>query len=72
MIITHGSDLIRIWPKCHKYRGECGRCGEDVLRVGITSLVYTFEPCDCGEWPYIHLVETLWHRVCFQRSEARS
>lgn len=62
-------DLIRSWLHKRSHRHaiarNCPACRRDLLRVGITGLVYTHESCDCGEPEYTHLVEQLWHRECF-------
>jgi hypothetical protein len=52
----------------HPYARKCPRCSEDMGRVGLTSIVYTFEVCDCDLADYDHLIETLYHRDCFSES----
>ena len=53
----------------HESKSTCPGCGESVNRVGLTKLVYVFEPCDCDHMPYTHLTERLWHAQCFKSSE---
>lgn len=53
----------------HRPLAVCPGCDLDVQAVGLPSLVYTFEPHDCPEYPYTHLVEQLWHRDCFTDRE---
>ncbi|MBV1929810.1 MAG: hypothetical protein KUG81_09915 [Gammaproteobacteria bacterium] len=50
----------------HHPRGHgCPVCGEDCGPVAMVYLVYTFEPCDCDQANYVHLVEAVYHRQCF-------
>ena len=53
----------------HRPLAVCPGCGLDVKAVGLPSIVYTFESCDCPEWTKRHLVEQLWHRDCFTDRE---
>lgn len=61
-----GLDLIKSFRSNHAYLLNCSTCGDDLRRVGLTSIVYTFEVCDCAEHDYKHLVEQLAHRDCFK------
>lgn len=54
------------WSSLRHRRWDCGGCGQTVARVGLTELVYTFEPCDCDTADWRHLEETPWHRDCFR------
>ena len=49
----------------HPVSSVCPECKEDAGRIGITSLVYVYEPCDCSEASYTHLVPVIYHRKCF-------
>jgi hypothetical protein len=61
-----GNDLLKT-IKAHPDRKTCPRCGEDVGRVALVDLVYTFEACECAAAKYRHLEETIYHRACFLR-----
>lgn len=52
----------------HEFKSTCPGCNEDVTCVGLTKLVYAFEPCQCDHASYTHLVERLWHATCFKSS----
>jgi hypothetical protein len=72
VIATHGSDLARIWRPEHPRNKACVGCAVNCSEVGLTSLAYTFEPCDCGSAPYVHLTERLWHRSCLAAHETEA
>lgn len=66
-----GEDILKFifrWSSLDKHRDSalCPICKEDCKFIGITDIVYTFEPCNCGEPDYTHLVEQLWHKKCFK------
>lgn len=69
MSVTHGADVIRFFHSSHPRSSVCGGCATDCAAVGLPSLAYTFEPCDCGHALYVHLVERLWHKGCLVRRE---
>ena len=54
------------FTKRHKRNQTCKICGEDCSKIAMVELVYVFEPCDCEEAGYTHLVEQLYHRHCFK------
>jgi hypothetical protein len=64
MLNFNGAALKRMLDKHHAVRESCPGCGENVMRTGITHLVYDFGVCSCSEWDYEHLVERIWHRSC--------
>jgi hypothetical protein len=45
----------------------CPTCS-DSTNVAITKIVYVFEPCECGDPEYTHLLEVLYHRACLVAS----
>jgi hypothetical protein len=50
-------------------RHMCPGCGDDVSRIGVTDLAYTYVVCTCRELAtYDHLVEQLWHLACLLRT----
>ncbi len=48
----------------HSDRYKCPACGEDISRVPLVELAYTFAPCDCKAESYTHLIESVWHLDC--------
>jgi hypothetical protein len=64
--LATGDDLAIGWDRRHHIREDCPLCGDPVRTVAILNLVYTFEVCECGAPKYTHLVETLYHRACYQ------
>ena len=61
---------ITTWSHAtHRWLSICPNCDADLLEAGITKLLYEFRSCDCGAPDFEHLVEQLWHRNCFRRSE---
>lgn len=64
-----GADMVLSFHASHPARKSCGGCAKDIMRTGITSLVYTFETCSCDQAEYTHLVETPWHRSCLVKFE---
>lgn len=67
--VTTGADLILSWDRRHRIATVCPRCADPVMTVAMVNLVYTHEVCSCGTPNYAHLVETLYHRACFQPQE---
>lgn len=63
-----GKDLLEAWglEGRHGSREVCPECGKDCSMVGLQKLMYSFEVCNCGEVPFLHLVEQLHHRSCLQ------
>lgn len=60
---TEPPTIEPLFPRNHRTDGGCcGRCGEDVGRIALPELAYTWEVCDCGTPTYAHLVEQPWHR----------
>lgn len=68
-MITHGADLVRVFHPSHPRIPECLGCNRSANTVALVRLVFTFEPCDCGTAPYVHLVERTWHRICFATAD---
>lgn len=62
---ANASVFIKRWPLGHPEQTNCPLCKQDLLRVALVELLYVFEVCLCGKPAYPHLVEQLWHRVCF-------
>ena len=65
-----GADLVNSWltytnKNRHPQGKSCPACKAELMSVGITSIVYTFEVCRCARAPYSHIFEQLWHRECF-------
>lgn len=58
---------LRVGMDCRVQRSVCPGCHLDCNTVGLPSLLYTFESCDCAAFPYAHLVEQLWHRGCYEK-----
>ena len=56
----------------HPDRYKCPACGDDVSRIAMVRLVYTYEPCDCDIADYTHLVERVYHRECFIKANTGS
>jgi hypothetical protein len=48
----------------HGTQHLCPVCKDDLMRVAVVDLIYSFELCSCGSPEYEHLVEQLWHRAC--------
>lgn len=67
--IVRGGDLANHItmhnPNRHTVFQNCPMCGEDVSRIAVVKLIYTYATCECGEPDYTHLVEQLWHKACF-------
>jgi len=55
--------------RCAFDSATCPVDGENLMTVGLPSLAYTFEECECPRVPYTHLVEQLWHRGCLASHE---
>lgn len=69
LVITHGDDgpiVESLWRGVPHNRNLCLGCDRSVMKIAIHRLVYTFEPCDCEEVSYHHLVERLWHPACYR------
>lgn len=66
--VTTGEELVRwlLRGQQHGHYGLCPGCDTDVLRQGITGLVYVPTVCKCGQVEYDHLTDVLWHRACIQ------
>ncbi len=63
-----GYDLIRLAQQTSAHGGErdiCPRCRALLQRAALVDLVYVFDRCTCDAAAYDHLVEQLWHRICF-------
>ena len=59
--------LLDKWDDMKRHRrGECPKCGGDVSTIAITKIVYTHAACACGVPEFVHLVEVLWHRACYE------
>lgn len=69
MIEVTATDLIKSFNRRHPGSALCPGCGENLMREGITRIVYTFEICPCDRVKYEHLAEQLWHRRCFPPSD---
>ena len=65
--LQRGKDLLEKLP-LHPRSSLCPICKKDIERVGLTHLVYAFEPCECAIAAYTHLVETIYHIPCFVAS----
>ena len=61
-----GEDFIETLRDHHSIARKCRICKSETARTAIVDLVYTFEVCSCELAPYDHLVETLYHRKCFE------
>ncbi len=48
---------------CHR----CPVCEGDTSNLALTKLVVSFEICRCDKATYEHLVETTWHRDCYDK-----
>jgi len=62
----NGIMLLEYWRTRHEQSDTCPRCSQALSRTAIIYIVYTFQPCSCGDPQYEHLVEQAWHRVCFR------
>lgn len=59
----------------HDKTSVCPACEQNISRVELHSLVWTYEYCDCdrdirpiGTEPHLHLVYTPWHKECYAES----
>ena len=61
--------FVKRWPSGHPEQTNCPLCKKDLLRIAMIENLYVFEVCTCGKPAYPHLVEQMWHRVCFLKEK---
>jgi hypothetical protein len=49
----------------HGINRDCPGCKKSVMTMAIVKLVYGYISCKCDVAPYVHLVEQIWHRKCY-------
>lgn len=69
IVLTPSEDgwiIESLWRGIEHNRDLCPGCsGDSVMRTAIVNLVYSFTPCECEAVGYRHLVERLWHPICY-------